>query len=334
MRDAGEGGQHGADAGASSYTVGIISSAVNAVPPHRNPSQETGIDQQRVRALFSFPQAVAASGFLRREISQRMQERLDIVKLVPETVLDAGCGAGEDLVALRRRYPRAQRIGADISNAMIAAARIRCREAEPFLRRVLGRLFGGDTAPTLHCCDLASLPQANGSVALLWSNLALHWHPQPQAVFGEWARVLRTEGLLSFSCFGPDSFKELRQAFATVDDYPHVLPFVDMHDLGDMLMAAGFGSPVMDMEKVTVTYELPQQLIADVRAFGGNPLSHRRRGLMGRESGRRVVQALEAMRGGDGTIPLSFEIVYGHAFKPEPTVNAQGEAIVRLLSRR
>ena len=263
-----------------------------------------------------------------------MQERLDIVKLVPETVLDAGCGAGEDLVALRRRYPRAQRIGADISNAMIAAARIRCREAEPFLGRVLGRLFGGDTAPTLHCCDLASLPQASSSVALLWSNLALHWHPQPQAVFGEWARVLRTEGLLSFSCFGPDSFKELRQAFATVDDHPHVLPFVDMHDLGDMLMATGFGSPVMDMEKVTVTYESPQQLIADVRAFGGNPLSHRRRGLMGRESGRRVLSALEAMRGGDGTIPLSFEIVYGHAFKPEPTVNAQGEAIVRFLSRR
>jgi malonyl-CoA O-methyltransferase len=168
------------------------------------------------------------------------------------------------------------------------------------------------------------------SVDLIWSNLALHWHPQPDRVFGEWRRVLRVDGLLMFSCFGPDTFKELRTAFQSVDEKPHVLPFVDMHDLGDMLVDVGFSTPVMDMETITVTYDTVEKILADVRAWGGNPLSTRRHGLIAVNTWRQVVDVLEKMRRPDGKIPLTFEVIYGHAFKPEPRVTAAGETIIRL----
>src|SRR5207248_685226 len=128
----------------------------------------------------------------------------------------------------------------------------------------------------------------------------LHWHPQPDRVFAEWRRVLRVDGLLMFSSFGPDTFKELRAAFADMDQSPHALPFVDMHDFGDMLVNAGFSTPVMDMENITVTYESAHKLIADVRAWGGNPLSTRRRGLTGRYAWEKAMRALEENRRPDG----------------------------------
>ncbi len=141
--------------------------------------------------------------------------------------------------------------------------------------------------------------------------------------------MLRVDGLLMFSCFGPDTFKELRAAFAKVDAAPHALPFVDMLDFVDMLVEVGFSSPVMDMETITITYETVDKLMADVRAWGGNPLATRRRGLLGRRAWGRVVQALEQSRRADGKIPLTFEIIYGHAFRPVPRTTSRGETIVR-----
>jgi malonyl-CoA O-methyltransferase len=149
-------------------------------------------------------------------------------------------------------------------------------------------------------------------------------------VFVEWRRVLRTDGLLMFSCFGPDTFKELRTAFAAADGEPHTLPFVDMHDFGDMLVNAGFSTPVMDMETLTVTYSTVDKLMADVRAWGGNPLDSRRRSLFGRHAWKRVRDVLEQNRRPDGTIPLTFEVIYGHAFRPAPRATASGESIIRL----
>jgi len=137
-----------------------------------------------------------------------------------------------------------------------------------------------------------------------------------------------------FSCFGPDTFKEVRAAFAGVDDAAHVLPFVDMHDFGDMLVNAGFSTPVMDMENITVTYESIGKLMADVRAWGGNPLLTRRRGLLGRRAWAKVTETLEKGRRADGKLSLSFEVVYGHAFRPVPKTIASGEAIIRFESRK
>lgn len=279
---------------------------------------------------------VAESAFLRREVAARMHERLALVKLAPQRVLDAGCGEGADLITLQRRFPEAQVLGLDASSGMLAAARDNHHAARSSVNRLLkkwlppkaGIGFGVNTE--LLCGDFSQLPFGLNAVDLVWSNLALHWHPQPDRVFAEWRRVLRVDGLLMFSCFGPDTFKELRTAFAAIDEMPHALPFVDMHDFGDMLVNAGFSTPVMDMETITVTYESVEKLMADVRAWGGNPLATRRRSLIGADAWKRVVDNFEKMRRPDGRIPLTFEVVYGHAFKPVPRVTAGGETIIRL----
>lgn len=297
------------------------------------------IDLRRVRQLFSSPDRIADSAFLRREISGRMLERLALVKVSPQRVLDAGCGDGADLPVLQRHFPDAVLYGLDASFAMLAEARNRQVQAVRSLNRMLKKWLpvkrdGAQGAEALlACADFARLPLQSDSMDVIWSNLALHWHPQPDRVFEEWRRALRIDGLLMFSCFGPDTFKELRAAFSGVDQAAHALPFVDMHDFGDMLVHAGFSTPVMDMENLTVTYETPEKLIADVRAWGGNPLSGRRAGLMGAHAWKQVMQALEKKRRSDGRIGLTYEIVYGHAFRPISKTAAGGEAVIRFQPR-
>jgi malonyl-CoA O-methyltransferase len=296
---------------------------------------------RRVRQLFASPDRIAESDFLRREIANRMHERLELVKINPQRVLDAGCGEGVDLASLQERFTDAHVLGIDASLAMLAAVREKQTAALSSMNRLLRKWLpskmgaGLSASPDLICGNFAQLPFGLNTVDLVWSNLALHWHPQPDLIFAEWRRVLTVDGLLMFSCFGPDTFRELRSAFAVVGDAaPSTLPFVDMHDFGDMLVNAGFSTPVMDMENITVTYESIDKLMTDVRAWGGNPLMTRRRGLLGRSAWKRVVQALEESRDADGRIPLTFEIVYGHAFRPAPRTTAAGEAIVRLDLRR
>jgi len=291
------------------------------------------IDLSRVRALFARPERIAPSDFLRREIAARMHERLSLVKLVPKQVLDAGCGAGADLALLQKTYPAAQILGLDGAGAMARAAKGPVAQGGA-LNQLLTRLMPAKAGVDVLCGDYGNLPFGPNSLDLLWSNLALHWHPLPDRVFAEWRRVLRVEGLLMFSCFGPDTFTEVRSAFAALDAYPHTLPFVDMHDFGDQLVEAGFSTPVMDMERITVTYDTPQALLADVRALGGNPLESRRRGLIGRVAWQRMLDALEAQRGPDGKLGLTFEVIYGHAFRPAPRTTATGESIVRFQPRK
>jgi malonyl-CoA O-methyltransferase len=163
----------------------------------------------------------------------------------------------------------------------------------------------------------------------VWSNLALAWSHDPAATLREWHRVLETGGLLMFSSYGPDTLQELRRAFAAVDAAPHVHPFVDMHDLGDALVAAGFADAVMDMEMLTLTYGSPAALLAELRASGRrNAHAARRRGLTGRRAWARMIAACAALAR-DGRIPASFEIVYGHAWKAAPRALADGRAIVK-----
>jgi malonyl-CoA O-methyltransferase len=290
------------------------------------------VDLARVRQLFAEPQRVAESNFLRREIAARMHERLALVKIAPERVLDAGCGTGEDLGLLQKTYPAAQIVGIDASPAMLAAAKGPVQGLRP-LNQLLSRLMPAKAGVDLLSGDFGNLPLGPNSVDLVWSNLALHWHPQPDKVFAEWRRALRVEGLLMFSNFGPDTLKELRTAFAAMDETPHALPFVDMHDFGDQLVDAGFSTPVMDMEQITVTYDTAEALLADVRSLGGNPLATRRRGLVGRAAWQRMLDALERQRRPDGKLGLTFEVIYGHAFRPVSRTTAAGEAIVRFQPR-
>lgn len=298
------------------------------------------IDLLHVRKLFASPGRIAGSDFLRREIASRMHERLALVKIRPRRVLDAGCGEGADLLLLQGQYAEAQILGLDASQSLLAAARGRQLAAMSSMNRLLAKWLparfgaGIEAGAGLLCGDFAQLPFKPNAVDLIWSNLALHWHPQPDRVFAEWRRVLSVDGLLMFSCFGPDTFKEVRTAFAAVDSAAHALSFVDMHDFGDMLVNAGFSTPVMDMETITVTYDSIDKLMADVRAWGGNPLLTRRRGLLGRGAWTAVVDVLEQSRRADGKIPVTFEVVYGHAFRPAPKTSASGETIVRLDLRK
>ncbi len=291
------------------------------------------ISAHNVRSLFARPARLERADFLRAEIASRMFERLDLVKLSPERVLDAGCGVGKALEQLQQRYPAAQVVGVDASVAMAVQANGPLAQRGT-LNKLLGRLMPSKGGVQALCGDFGNLPMGPNSVDMVWSNLALHWHPQPDVVFTEWRRVLRNEGLLMFSSFGPDSLRELRTAFAVLDSAPHVLPFVDMHDFGDQLAGAGFSTPVMDMEVITVTYDRVQDLLADTRALGGNPLATRRRGLIGRQAWQRVLDALEKQRNRDGKLTLTFEVIYGHAFRPAPKVTAAGEAIVRFMPRK
>jgi malonyl-CoA O-methyltransferase len=291
------------------------------------------IDLQRVRRLFASPQRIADSDFLRREIAARMHERLALVRLAPERIVDAGCGEGADIALLQARFAEASVVGIDGSFAMARHAHEARVTRQSAMQRVLGKWLPGampkPAEPAIVCGDFARLPLPTHAADLLWSNLALHWHPQPDLVFAEWRRVLRIDGLLMFSCFGPDTFKELRDAFAGADGDAHALSFVDMHDFGDMLVNVGFSTPVMDMETITVTYDTVDKLLGDIRAWGGNPLMTRSRGMLGRTAWKRVVDALQALRQPDGRIPLTYEVIYGHAFRPAPVKTAAGESIIR-----
>ncbi|SEN62156.1 malonyl-CoA O-methyltransferase [Duganella sp. CF517] len=296
--------------------------------PANPPKLSAPIDLERVRALFSRPERISPADFLRREVSSRMFDRLELIKIAPQRVLDAGCGAGADLPLLQKSYPAAQILGLDAAAAQLRAAQGQSSK-QSSLNQLLSKLLPSKTGVDLLCGDFAELPLGPNSIDLVWSNLALHWHPQPDRVFAEWRRVLRVNSLLMFSCFGPDTFRELRAAFAEADLAQHALPFVDMHDFGDQLVEVGFSTPVLDMEVITVTYDTPTALLADVRALGGNPLHTVGRGLMGKHAWRRMLDALEKTRRPDGKLGLTFEVIYGHAFRPAPKVTSKGEAIIR-----
>jgi len=285
------------------------------------------VDPRQVRRNF----ARAATGYdaaaiLQREIGGRMLERLDYMRVAPQRVLDLGCGTGASLTALHERYPKAQLLGADLSEAMLRAGRgqrTRLRWLLPFLR-------GDKTA--LAAADAAALPFAKDAVGLLWSNLMVHWLDDPLPALREMHRVLDVGGLLMFSTLGPDTLKELRSSFG--DGGLHTQRFADMHDLGDMLVECGFADPVMDMEVLTMTYASLDDLFRDLRQNGATcAMQARRRGLTGRSAWRSMREKYESLAPG-GRLPATFEVVYGHAWKAPPKKTGDGRALVRFDLKR
>ena len=261
-----------------------------------------------------------------------MAERLGVVRIAPAAVLDAGCGTGEALGELRARYRDAELVGVDLAYAMTSAARARAIASsggEPSLDRLTGSRMNTAAQARLICGDILNLPLRARSIDFVWSNLVLQWVNDPTLAFAEFHRVLATGGLLSFTTLGPDTLRELRAAFASVDSAVHVHRFTDMHDLGDMLLETGFADPVMDMETLTLTYPNSESLFRELRALGAsNSLACRRRALTGARRWARMLAELEKFRS-DGRLPASFEVVYGHAWKPEPRLVADGRTIVR-----
>ncbi len=290
------------------------------------------VDPRAVRRAFAraVPTYDAAAA-LQREVSARMAARLDVVKLAPALILDAGCGTGEAIGELALRYPGARVVGLDLALPMAEAARARVRRGRSLLRRLLpAALSGPSHAPWFVCGDMNALPLRGVAVDLIWSNLALQWVKDLPRAFAEMRRVLKVGGLVTFTTFGPDTLREISSAFARADGHTHTNRFVDMHDLGDMLVHAGFADPVMDMEQITLTYPDPEALLRELKHLGAtNATRGRPHGLMGRWRWRRMLAALEAKRV-DGRIPATFEVVYGHAWKGEPKRTAEGLPIVKL----
>lgn len=287
------------------------------------------VDARAVRRAFGrAARTYDAAAALQREVAARMAARLDYVKLVPAAVLDAGCGTGLAVCELRARYPEARVTALDLALPMVAAARERERSGRSVLRRLLPAALAGGRESHFVCGDVNALPFAGVAFDLAWSNLALQWVNDLPRAFAEFRRVLKVGGLLTFTTFGPDTLREVRRAFARVDGFTHTNRFVDMHDLGDMLVHAGFADPVMDMEAITVTYADPESLLRELKALGAtNATRGRAHGLMGRERWLRMLRALDAMRV-DGRLPATFEVVYGHAWKGEPKRSPEGHPIV------
>ena len=279
------------------------------------------IDKKQVRRAFSrAARDYDAIAVLQREVCQRMLERLDYIKLQPARVLDAGSGTGWGTRQLAQRYPAAQVVALDMALGMLQVA----RDQSGWWRK----LFAGNQQSHL-CADVEVLPLAANCTEMVWSNLTLQWCNDLPAAFRGLHRVLKVDGLLMFSTFGPDTLKELRSAFHGVDGYSHTNRFTDMHDIGDMLVHSGFAEPVMDMEIITLTYDDVKAVMQELRGIGAhNATAGRARGMMGKAAWQAVLENYERHRN-NGKLPATFEVVYGHAWKPQPQVTADGVQIIQ-----
>ncbi len=287
-----------------------------------SPIDEYHLDMRAVRRGFDrASKTYARAAVVQGEIRARLLERLDLVKLQPNRTLDLGAASGQSSRALKDRYPKSEVLALDLSHSMLREAAREQRWLRRFERAV---------------SDAQRLPIRDGTIDLLFSNLMLAWCNDPDAVFREAARVLRTEGLFTFTTLGPDTLKELRRAFLAADSQTHVHRFIDMHDLGDALMRAGFSEPVMDTERLTITYDSARALMRELRGSGAtNVTAGRRRGLFGRAAFGAVQRELEAQRR-EGVISLSVEVVYGHAWRgPDvPAHRAAGEFAIPISAVR
>lgn len=262
-------------------------------------------DPGRVRRGFERASATYDEfAVLQGRVREELLARLDLLKLEPRVVLDLGCGTGLGTRALKDRYRRAHVIGADLAPAMLAQAGRQSRLFRRFSRV---------------CANAARLPFADGSVDVVFTSLMLQWCLPPDAVFAEVRRVLRPTGFFAFSTFGPDTLRELRAAWAAVDAHAHVNDFLDMHDIGDALGRAGLAEPVLDVDRVRLTYPDVRGLMRDLKAIGASTVTAGRApGLTGPGRLRAMTAAYERFRGADGRLPATYEVVYGAAWGHMP----------------
>jgi malonyl-CoA O-methyltransferase len=264
---------------------------------------EQRLDMQLLRKSF----AAAAAAYdevavLQREVGERMLERLDYMRISPGHILDLGAGTGLQSAELVKRYRNAKLVAVDLAQPMLRVARRRSRFWRAF---------------SCVCGDMVNLPIADHSVDMIFSNLALQWCEDLDRVFAEFRRVLKPGGMVLFSTLGPDTLHELRSSWQAVDDYPHVNNFLDMHDIGDAMVRAQLAEPVMDVERITVTYDRAVDLMRDLKTLGAHNVAQARsRGLTGARQFQKVITAYEQFRR-EGVLPATWEVVYGHAWAPQ-----------------
>jgi malonyl-CoA O-methyltransferase len=266
------------------------------------------------RAVLHYDRAAV----VQREVGRRLLERLELIDLKPAVILDLGCGTGAITTLLFKKYRRAHIIGFDLASALVVAARKRA----PWLRSLHG-VVG----------EPESLPLASASCDLIFSNLLLQWSADLAPVFTEFRRVLKPGGVLLFSTLGPDTLSELRQSWRMADSHSHVNAFLDLHDIGDSLVRAGLSGPVMDVERLTLTYAQVDGLLRDLKDLGAsNVITNRSRGLTGQGRWRAMRAAYEKLRRPDGLLPVTCEVVYGHAWGPSAEQGHSRESGVAVFS--
>ena len=272
------------------------------------------LDKARVRTSFDrAAMTYDAAAILQTEVRQRMFERLALVKLDPQRILDAGCGTGRGSQMLLARYPKSQVLSMDFAMGMLKLTQTSTGGLKQVLKSMLGM-----QQHNLLCADIESLPIADASMGLVWSNLAVQWCNDLDKTLSEMHRVLQPEGLLMFSTFGPDTLKELRAATNADPNHVHVSRFIDMHDIGDALVRAGFSAPVLDVEHFELTYDDVKSVMRDLKAIGAhNAAQGRNRGLQGRGFLQKIIENYEGYRIA-GKLPATYEVVYAHAWKPQP----------------
>lgn len=276
-------------------------------------SEPSFLDYTKVASRFN--QAAShydKAAILQREVGARLLERLSFIKQPPLSIVDAGCGTGWLTHALAKTYPYAKIYGLDFAPSMIATAQ--------------------STPSAIHflCADITEMPFADHSIDTIVSNLALQW-TTPLKTLTEYKRVLKPGGTLLFATLGPGTLKELAAAWEKVDSFPHVHPFLDLHTVGDMLLAAGFHDPVMDMAPITLTYQNIKDLLWDLKTLGATNLHvDRRKSLTGKQRFHAMKTAYEAFRRKDG-LPATYEVTFGYAVGPE--VRESEEERYRIASR-
>jgi malonyl-CoA O-methyltransferase len=281
------------------------------------------IDKARVRASFDrAARTYDAAAILQKQVRDEMLSRLDLVRITPNVILDAGCGTGHGSIALQKRFNQAQIVSLDLSLSMLKATYANF----PFFKKLTGK-------QRLVCADIERLPIANNSVDIVWSNLAIQWCNDLDQAFLEAKRVLNPNGLLMFSTFGPDTLKELRAS--SQNGHTHVSRFIDMHDIGDALTRAGFSAPVLDVEHYTLTYDDVKGVMRDLKAIGAhNATEGRARGLLGKGFLQQLTQQYEQFRM-DGKLPATYEVIFGHAWKSDKIESHSNDFVpIQFKSRR
>jgi malonyl-CoA O-methyltransferase len=256
-----------------------------------------------------------SADFVHRHAAAGLLERLVPMTLTVERVLDAGSAAGGASRALAKTWRKSRVVSLDLSMCMLRKARA---SRSRFAR--ISELQA----------DATQLPLADGTIDLVFANMLLPWSIDPAGFLFEVRRVLRKEGLFAFSTLGPDSLREVRDAWAEVDADEHVNAFPDMHDVGDLVTRAGLSDPVVDVDYLTVAYRSSDALLRDLTNAGArNCLERRRRTLTGKQRFARMQAALQSRFGGDG-LPLRLELVFGHAWGSGPPAAAATDQEFRL----
>ena len=260
------------------------------------------ISKENIAASFS---KVAANyendAFLQQEVANRLLERLELMTSNPATILDAGCGTGYCTRALKGRFPKAKLFGVDLAEGMIEQA------------KKTQKLFKHND---YQVGDIEELPFKSNTFDLVFSNLAILWMDNPEIALQELNRVLTPKGLIIFSTMGPDTLIELRQSWQQIDKNIHVNHFIDMHLIGDAVHKSGFENTVIDRDVITLTYKTMKGLMGELKSVGAHNMNQdRSKGLLGRGRFKKLEDAYEEFRRDDGGLPVTCEVVYGHAWK-------------------